>query len=117
MRGKAQEPIPQFVAGDIGALSKLAETSTGDTLATKEKPLVLPPITFPTPAYSAAVHPKTKADLDKMGTALNRILEEDPTLRVRRDADTKETAISGLGEPHLEVTVEKVQRKFGVGLE
>jgi len=117
VRGKAQEPIPQFVAGDIGALTKLAETSTGDTLATKEKPLVLPPITFPTPAYSAAVHPKTKADLDKMGTALNRILEEDPTLRVRRDADTNETVISGLGEPHLEVTVEKVQRKFGVGLE
>ena len=117
VRGKAQEPIPQFVAGDIGALSKLAETSTGDTLASKEKPLVLPPITFPTPAYSAAVHPKTKADLDKMGTALNRILEEDPTLRVHRDADTNETVISGLGEPHLEVTVEKVQRKFGVGLE
>ncbi len=117
VRGKAQEPIPQLVAGDIGALSKLAETSTGDTLATKEKPLVLPPITFPTPAYSAAVHPKTKADLDKMGTALSRIVEEDPTLRVHRDADTNETILSGLGEPHLEVAVEKVQRKFGVGLE
>jgi elongation factor G len=117
VRGKAQEPVPQFVAGDIGALAKLAETSTGDTLATKERPLVLPPITFPAPAYSAAVHPKTKADLDKMGNALNRIIEEDPTLRVRRDADTNETILSGLGEPHLEVTVEKIQRKFGVGLE
>ena len=117
VRGKAQEPVPQLVAGDIGALAKLAETSTGDTLATKERPLVLPPITFPAPAYSAAVHPKTKADLDKMGNALNRIIEEDPTLRVRRDADTNETILSGLGEPHLEVTVEKIQRKFGVGLE
>jgi len=116
-RGKAQEPVPQLVAGDIGALAKLAETSTGDTLATKERPLVLPPITFPAPAYSAAVHPKTKADLDKMGNALSRIIEEDPTLRVRRDGDTNETILSGLGEPHLEVTVEKIQRKFGVGLE
>jgi len=117
VRGKAQEPVPQLVAGDIGALAKLAETSTGDTLATKERPLILPPITFPAPAFSAAVHPKTKADLDKMGSALSRILEEDPTLRVHRDADTNETILSGLGEPHLEVTVEKVQRKFGVGLE
>jgi elongation factor G len=117
VRGKAQEPVPQFVAGDIGALAKLAETSTGDTLATKEKPLILSPITFPAPAFSAAVHPKTKADLDKMGSALNRILEEDPTLRVHRDVDTNETVLSGIGEPHLEVTVEKVQRKFGVGLE
>jgi elongation factor G len=117
VRGKAQEPVAQLVAGDIGAVAKLAETSTGDTLATKERPIVLPAITFPAPAYSAAVHPKTKADLDKMGSALTRIVEEDPTLRVHRDADTNETILSGLGEPHLEVTVEKVQRKFGVGLE
>jgi len=117
VRGKAQEPVPQLVAGDIGALAKLAETSSGDTLATKERPHILPPITFPAPAFSAAVHPKTKADLDKMGSALNRILEEDPTLRVHRDTDTNETVLSGLGEPHLEVTVEKIQRKFGVGLE
>jgi elongation factor G len=117
VRGKAQEPVPQFVAGDIGALAKLAETSSGDTLATRERPFILPPITFPTPAYSAAVHPKTKADLDKMGSALTRIVEEDPTLRVHRDNDTNETILSGLGEPHLEVTVEKIQRKFGVGLE
>jgi elongation factor G len=117
VRGKAQEPVAQLVAGDVGALAKLAETSTGDTLASKEKPLVLAPIDFPAPAFSAAVHPKTKADLDKMGSALNRILEEDPTLRVGRDNDTNETILSGIGEPHLEVTVEKVQRKFGVGLE
>jgi len=116
-RGKAQEPVPQLVAGDIGALAKLAETSTGDTLATKERPLILPSMTFPTPAYSAAVHPKTKADLDKMGSALTRIIEEDPTLRVHRDSDTNETILSGLGEPHLEVTVEKIHRKFGVGLD
>ncbi|MGD0765089.1 MAG: elongation factor G [Dehalococcoidia bacterium] len=117
VRGKAQEPIAQFVAGDIGALAKLAETSTGDTLASKERPLILPPAAFPAPAFSAAVHPKTKADLDKMGSALSRLLEEDHTLRVHRDTDTNETILSGLGEPHLEVAVEKIQRKFGVGLE
>ncbi len=117
LRGKSQEPTPQLVAGDIGALAKLAETSTGDTLSSKERPLLLPSISFPAPAYSAAVHPKTKADLDKMGSALTRIVEEDPTLRVHREPDTGETVLSGLGEPHLEVTVEKIQRKFGVGLE
>ena len=117
VRGKAQEPIAQLVAGDIGALAKLAETSTGDTLASKERPLVLTPAAFPAPAFSAAVHPKTKADLDKMGSALSRLLEEDHTLRVHRDHDTNETILSGLGEPHLEVAVEKIQRKFGVGLE
>jgi elongation factor G len=117
IRGKAQESVTQLVAGDIGALAKLAETSTGDTLAGKEKPLVLPPASVPAPVYGAAVHPKTKADLDKMGSALTRMVEEDPTLRVHRDTDTNETILSGLGEPHLEVTIEKIQRKFGVGLE
>jgi elongation factor G len=117
LRGKSQEPTPQLVAGDIGALAKLAETSTGDTLSSKERPLLLPPVSFPAPAFSAAVHPKTKADLDKMGSSLTRIVEEDPTLQVHRDPDTGETILSGLGEPHLEVTVEKIQRKFGVGLD
>ncbi len=117
VRGKSQEPTPQLVAGDIGALAKLAETSTGDTLSNKERPLLLSPASFPAPAFSAAVHPKTKADLDKMGSSLTRILEEDPTLQVHREPDTGETILSGLGEPHLEVTIEKIQRKFGVGLE
>jgi elongation factor G len=117
VRGKSQEPTPQLVAGDIGALAKLAETSTGDTLSNKERPLLLSPASFPAPAFSAAVHPKTKADLDKIGSSLTRILEEDPTLRVHREPDTGETILSGLGEPHLEVTIDKIQRKFGVGLE
>ena len=117
VRGKSQEPTPQLVAGDIGALAKLAETSTGDTLSNKERPLLLSPAAFPAPAFSAAVHPKTKADLDKMGSSLSRILEEDPTLQVHREPDTGETILSGLGEPHLEVTIDKIQRKFGVGLE
>jgi elongation factor G len=78
---------------------------------------VLAPIAFPEPYYSAAVHPKSKADLDKMGSALARITEEDPTLRVHREQDTNETILSGLGDSHLEVAAEKMRRKFGVDLE
>ena len=117
VRGKSQEQVPQLVAGDVGAVPKLSDTATGDTLCQREKPLVLAPATFPEPYYSAAVHPKSKADLDKMGSALSRITEEDPTLRVRRDHDTAETILSGLGESHLDVAVEKMRRKFGVDLE
>lgn len=117
IRGKSQEQVSQVVAGDLGAVAKLTETSTGDTLATREKPVILPGISFPEPAFSGAVHPKSKADLDKMGSALSRIAEEDPTLRVTRSKDTGETIMSGLGDSHVEVTVEKIRRKFGVELE
>jgi elongation factor G len=117
MHGKTQEPVERVVAGDIGAVAKLAETSTGDTLCSRERPFVLPGISFPEPAFSGAVSPKTKADLDKMGNALSRIVEEDPTLRVSRNQDTAETILSGLGDSHVEVTVEKIRRKFGVELE
>ncbi len=117
IRGKSQEQVSQVVAGDLGAVAKLTETSTGDTLATREKSFILPGISFPEPAFSGAVHPKSKADLDKMGSALSRIAEEDPTLRVTRSKDTNETIISGLGDSHVEVAVEKIRRKFGVDLE
>jgi len=117
MRGKGQEPVERVVAGDIAAVAKLTETSTGDTLCSRERPFVLPGISFPEPAFSGAVSPKTKADLDKMGTALTRIVEEDPTLRVTRNQDTAETILSGLGDSHVEVVVEKIRRKFGVDLE
>jgi len=115
-RGKTQEPVPQIGAGDIGAVAKLNVTSTGDTLCNQDKPLKLAPILFPEPAFSLAVHPKTKTDLDKLGAALSRLSEEDPTLEVRREADTNETILSGIGEPHLEVAAEKMLRKFGVGV-
>ncbi|MCJ7808024.1 MAG: elongation factor G [Dehalococcoidia bacterium] len=114
IRGKVQEPVPYLIAGDIGAVAKLAETSTGDTLCGKDHPLALPAIAFPLPTMSVAVHPKTKADLDKLGSSLSRIAEEDPSLHVRRDADTAETILSGMGEAQLEVVAEKMQRKFGV---
>ncbi len=117
IRGKSQEQVSQVVAGDIGAVAKLTETSTGDTLATREKSFILPGISFPEPAFSGAVHPKSKADLDKMGSALSRIAEEDPTLQVSRNQDTSETIMSGLGDSHVEVAVEKIRRKFGVDLE
>lgn len=117
IRGKSQEQVSQVVAGDLGAVAKLTEISTGDTLTTREKSIILPGISFPEPAFSGAVHPKSKADLDKMGSALSRIAEEDPTLRVSRSKDTSETIISGLGDSHVEVAVEKIRRKFGVDLE
>jgi elongation factor G len=115
--GKAQEPIPQLVAGDIGVIPKLSETGTGDTLCTREHVVILEPPHFPSPAFAAAVTPKTKADADKVGSSLHRIEEEDPTLKVSRDHDTGELILSGLGESHVEVALEKMQRKFGVGVE
>jgi len=116
LRGKNQEPVTQLGAGDIGAVAKLALTNTGDTLSSQDKPLKIASVEFPEPAFSLGVHPKTKADVDKLGAALTRMVEEDLTLRVRRDTDTGETVISGIGESHLEVAAEKMQRKFGVGV-
>jgi len=115
-RGKNQEPVAQVRAGDIGAVAKLSLTATGDTLCTKDKPVKIVPIFFPEPILSKAVYPKTKADLDKLGAALSRLTEEDPTLRVHRESDTVETIMSGLGETQLEVAAEKMLRKFGVGV-
>ncbi|MDO8611891.1 MAG: GTP-binding protein, partial [Dehalococcoidia bacterium] len=95
MSGKTQEHAQQVTAGDIGAVAKLTETQTGDTLCTKEKPVTLPAISLPDAAFSAAITPKTKADLDKMGSALQRIVEEDPSLHLERSGDG-ETILSGL---------------------
>ena len=114
LRGKTQEPVVQLGAGEVGAVAKLQETGTGDTLCGQDHPVQLAPIAFPSPAYSAAVEPKTKADLDKLGSALQRLAEEDPTIQVRRDADTGETIVSGMGESHVEITAERMKRKFGV---
>ncbi len=116
LRGKTQEPVAQVRAGDIGAVAKLSITSTGDTLCNRDKPVKIAPILFPEPIFNEAVYPKTKADLDKLGAALSRLTEEEPTLRVRRDSDTSETILSGLGETQLEVAAEKMLSKFGVGV-
>jgi len=117
VRGKTQEPVSQLRAGDIGAVAKLGVTGTGDTLSGRDKPQKIAPVVFPEPIFSQAVHPKTKADVDKLGTALSRLVEEDLTLRVRKDPDTGETVLSGIGETQLEVAAERMLRKFGVKVE
>jgi len=117
MVGKAQEPAQEVVAGDIGAVAKLNVTGTGDTLCTQGKPVIINPIVFPAPAYNESVSPKTKTDVDKLGTALTRLVEEDPTLKVHRELGTNETILSGMGDTHLAVAAEKMQRKFGVNVE
>ncbi len=114
LKGKTQDHAPTLVAGDIGAVAKLAHTVTGDTLCAKEHMLTLPPVEFPKPPFNVAVTPRGKADVDKLGPSLHRIAEEDPTLVVHRDEKTGETIISGMGETHVEVAAEKMKRKFGV---
>ena len=116
IRGKTQEAVSQIRAGDIGAVAKLSLTGTGDTLCSRDRVVKIVPISFPGPTFNEAVYPKTKADLDKLGAALSRLTEEDPTLRVHRDSDTGETILSGLGETQLEVAAEKMLRKLGVGI-
>jgi elongation factor G len=113
VRGKHEEPVPELVAGDIGAVAKLAETLTGNTLTTKEQPVTQPPIVFPEPVFIVAQFPHSKADTEKMSAALARIVEEDPVLQVHRDLDTGETILAGLGESHVESACEKMKRKFG----
>ena len=117
INGKNQEQVTQVLAGDIGGVAKLVNTTTGDTLCDKDRPMKVDRITFPPSAIGAAVHPKTKGDLDKMGSALQRITEEDPSLQVERRSETAETILSGLGDNHLDVAVEKIRRKFGVGVD
>ena len=114
IRGKEQMPVDQVKAGDLGAVTKLQTTNTGDTLCDRGHPLILAGIEFPKPVFSAAIFPKTKADLDKMSSGLGRLTEEDPTLRVHRDPDTNETILSGMGESHIEIAARRLQAKFGV---
>lgn len=117
MHGKTQEPATQIGAGDIGAVAKLAVTETNDTLTVQEAPVTIAPIVFPPPAYSVAVHPKSKADVDKLGHAITKLLEEDPTLESHRDGDTHETIVSGLGDTQMDVMAEKMARKYSVAVD
>lgn len=114
LRGKQQEAVPRVPAGDIGAVAKLAETATGDTLTDKDRAVVLTSIEFAKPAMSMAIQPKSKADEDKMGSALTRLLEEDHTLSVQHAAELRQTIIAGMGESHLEIVADRLRRKFGV---
>lgn len=111
--GKQQTTITSIKAGDIGAVAKLGVTGSGDTLGAKDT-TPLPGVAVPKPMYTMAVRPESKGDLDKMSTILPRILEEDPSLSLRRDPDTAESLLSGIGDTHLEVVKDKLARKFGV---
>jgi len=114
IRGKEQFPAAQVEAGDIGAVMKLQDTATGDSLASADKPLQIKGVDFPAPLFRASIKPRTKADLDKLGAALHRLVDEDPTIQVARDVYTGETIVSGMGESHVQVAAEKLLHKFGV---
>ncbi len=113
VRGRDQEAVPELAAGDIGAVTKLNSVLTGDTISSREQPMILDGLEFPSPVYMMAVYPKTKADVDKMTSSLARIVEEDPSLVLTREPDTNELIMGGLGDTHLDVALEKMQRKFG----
>ncbi|MRR58701.1 MAG: elongation factor G [Deltaproteobacteria bacterium] len=117
LEGKKQKPIKQAVAGDIVAVAKLKETVSGDTLCDPDKPIIYEPAKSLEPVISYAIQPKTKNDEDKIHGALQRLMEEDPTITLRRDEQTREHIISGMGQVHLEVTIEKLKRKFSVEVE
>lgn len=117
LRGKTQEQLSEVLAGDIAAAAKLAQTTTGDTFADKSDPVVFAPPDPPERALAKAIAPKTKGDEDKLMTGLAKLTEEDPALAIERNPETRQTVLWGTGEAHLEVTVERLHRKFGVDVQ
>jgi len=116
MHANKREGIEEAFAGEIVAAIGLKESGTGDTLCDQNKPILLESITFPDPVISLAIEPKTKADQEKLSAALNKFAEEDPTFRTKIDHETGQTIISGMGELHLEILVDRMKREFGVGV-
>ena len=114
LQGKTQTSVPEIKAGDIGAVAKLKESQTNDLIADKAAPFVLTGTTFPEPVISYAIEPKSRGDEEKISTALHRLQEEDPTINYTRDQQTKELLLAGQGQSHIEVTVAKLKRRFGV---
>ena len=114
MHANKRDEIEEVLAGDIAAAIGLKDTRTGDTLSDEDKPIILEAMKFPNPVIDVAIEPKTKADQDKLATALQKLQEEDPTFRVRSDAETGQTIIAGMGELHLEILVERMKREFKV---
>jgi elongation factor G len=112
--GKQMQTVPEIPAGDIGGVAKLKETLTGDSLGTKDKPFLFQPFEFPEPAISFAIEPKSKGDEEKISVALHKLIEEDPSLRFSRDADTHEFLLAGAGQLHVEIAVSRMKRKSGV---
>jgi elongation factor G len=117
MRGKEQLPISHIAAGDIGAVAKLGESVTGDSVCAKEDVISLPMPDFPKPLYSLAVNPRTQADSAKLGSTLTRLTEEDPTLVTYVEPSTKQTILSGMGDAHLDIALRRMENRFGVGVE
>lgn len=114
MHANQREEIPEARAGEIVAVVGLKETTTGDTLCDKEKPILLESITFPEPVISLAIEPKTRADQEKLGYSLKKLSEEDPTFRIKTNHETGQTIISGMGELHLEIIADRLRREFKV---
>jgi elongation factor G len=117
LRGKEQDTVSEVPAGDIAAVAKLSDTTTGDVLGERGANVSVEPFTFAEPVLPTAIKPKAKADEDKLANALHRLLDEDPILRVERHAETRQTVLWGMGETHLSITLEKLTRKFGVEVE
>lgn len=117
MQGKEQSSVSKVSAGSIGAIAKLKKTNTGDTLCDKEFPIEFVRVDYPEPIMRLAITPKSKGDEDKLSIALSRIQEEEPTIQIIRDEDTGETIIAGMGESHLDVVIETMEKKFGVEVE
>jgi len=114
MHANTREPLTEVRAGDIAAAIGLKEATTGDTLCSVNDEIILERMVFPEPVIHVAVEPKTKADQEKMGVALNRLAQEDPSFRVKTDEETNQTIISGMGELHLEILVDRMRREFNV---
>jgi elongation factor G len=115
MHANKREEIEDIFAGEIAAAVGLKTVSTGDTICADDAPIVLESIEFPNPVIQLAIEPKTKADQEKLGVAMGKLVQEDPTLRVNTDPDTGQTILAGMGELHLEIIVDRMQREFGVG--
>ncbi len=116
MRGKEQIPTKHIPTGDIGAVAKLAHTVTGDTLCDRDHPVVMPTPTYPHPLYSVALTPKTQADTAKISLALQRLVEEDPTLEWHQEAATRQLILSGMGDAHVDAAIRRLESKFGVNV-
>jgi len=114
MRGKEQQAVPEANTGDIVAVAKLADTTTGDILTIKSNPQEIEPIEFPVPNLGTAIEPKAKGDEDKLGSALQKLMEEDPTISLEKNVETKQTILTTMGESHSDIIIERLNRKFGV---
>src|SRR5208282_4780012 len=115
MHANKREEITEVWAGDICAAVGLKQVATGDTICDEKSPVLLESIDFPTPVIQLAIEPKTKADQEKLGMAIAKLAQEDPTLKVSTDPETGQTIIAGMGELHLEIIVDRMQREFNVG--